>query len=174
MFYRVSASLLTTAPNLEVIGTESTGEVEFVLLNHDNEVWVGVGSDHTDRKAETTGVTLSKQLCPKPMAPELWALADVEPHWDALILRSCAESGGQRTLYQEGNVSAVRHPRDLIRLYQNRDRQGFVGGMAMFCGTFGVIGGIRWADKFSIEMEDPVLRRRMTHSYQLRPLPIEG
>lgn len=135
MFYRVSASLLTTAPDIEVIGTESTGEIEFVLLHHDNEVWVGVGSDHTDRKAEAAGVTLSKQLCPKPMGPQLWALADVESHWDSLILRSYAEFSGQRTLYQEGAVSAVRHPRELIRLYGNHDKQGFVGGTAMFCGT---------------------------------------
>jgi hypothetical protein len=91
MFYRVSASLLTTATEIEVIGTESTGEVEFVLVHHENEVWVGVGSDHTDRKAEATGVTLSKQLCPKPMGQELWALADLEPHWDTLILRSYAD-----------------------------------------------------------------------------------
>jgi uncharacterized protein DUF2848 len=174
MFYRVSASLLTTATEIEVIGTESTGEVEFVLLHHENEVWVGVGSDHTDRKAEATGVTLSKQMCPKPMGQELWALADIEPHWDALILRSYAESDGQRTLYQEGAVSALRHPRDLIDLYGRRDKKGFAGGTAMFCGTFGVIGGFRWAETFSIELEDPVLQRRMTHSYHLRALPIEG
>jgi hypothetical protein len=174
MFYRVSASLLTTAPEIEVIGTESTGEAEFFLLHHDNEIWVGVGSDHTDRKAEAAGVTLSKQMCPKPVGPGLWALADVEPHWDALILRSYAESDGQRTLYQEGRVSAVRHPRELIRLYGSRDQRGFVGGTAMFCGTLSVIGGIRWAEILSIELEDPVLHRRMTHSYHIRPLPIEG
>lgn len=174
MFYRVSASLLTTAPDIEVIGTESTGEIEFVLLHHDNEVWVGVGSDHTDRKAEAAGVTLSKQLCPKPMGPQLWALADVESHWDSLILRSYAEFSGQRTLYQEGAVSAVRHPRELIRLYGNHDKHGFVGGTAMFCGTLSVIGGIRWAETLSMELEDPVLHRRMIHSYHIRALPIEG
>jgi len=64
IFYRVAASLVTTADEVEVIGRDSTGEVEFVLLNHEGEWWVGVGSDHTDRKAETVGVTLSKQMCP--------------------------------------------------------------------------------------------------------------
>ena len=170
VFYRVSASLMTTAPEIEVIGTDSTGEVEFVVLNHDGRLWIGVGSDHTDRKAETVGVTLSKQMCPKPIGPQLWSLADVEPHWDDLILRSYVSSGGQRTLYQEGKVSAMRHPRDLIRLYGN----SFGGGTAMFCGTFGVIGGIRWAERFDMELEDPVLGRRLTHGYRLRALPIEG
>jgi hypothetical protein len=170
IFYRVAASLLTTAPEIEVIGTESTGEVEFVLVNVGGEVWVGVGSDHTDRKAETVGVTLSKQMCPKPLGPELWALADVEGHWDELTLQSYAIAGGARALYQQGSVSAMRHPRELINLYGD----GFASGTAMFCGTFGVIGGIRWADTFAIELEDPVLGRRITHSYDLRTLPIEG
>src|SRR5262245_26879252 len=60
IFYRISASLLTTAAHVDVIGMDSTGEAECVLLNHDGGWWVGIGSDHTDRKAETFGVTLSK------------------------------------------------------------------------------------------------------------------
>ena len=93
IFYRVAASLLTTADAVDVIGTDSTGEVEFVLLNSDGAWWVGVGSDHTDRRAEAVGVTLSKQLCPKPLAPKLWSFDAVERHWDELILRSYAVSG---------------------------------------------------------------------------------
>jgi hypothetical protein len=174
VFYRVGASLLTTATEIDVIGTESSGEVEFVLLHQDHEIWVGVGSDHTDRKAEAAGVTLSKQLCPKPIGPELWALADVEPHWDALILRSYAGSGGKRTLYQEGSVSAMRHPRDLLQLFGKCSRDAFGDGTSMFCGTFGVLGGIRWAETFAIELEDPVLHRRLSHTYDVRALPIEG
>ena len=86
VFYRVSALLLTTVPAVEVIGKDSTGEVEFVLFNLDGEIRVGLGSDRTDRKAEAVGVTLGKQMCPKPIARETWALADVEPHWDELLL----------------------------------------------------------------------------------------
>ena len=169
IFYRVSASLLTTAPSVEVIGRDSTGEVEFVLFNIDGEIRVGLGSDHTDRKAEAVGVTLSKQMCPKPIARETWAFADVEPHWDELILRSWVVSGGKRSLYQQGKVSAMRHPRELMALYGK-----FAPGTAMFCGTFGVEGGIRWADTFSMELEDPVLKRSIVHRYDITALPIEG
>jgi hypothetical protein len=169
IFYRVGTSLLTTASAVEVVGQDSSGEVEFVVFNRDNEFWVGVGSDHTDRKAEAVGVTLSKQMCPKPVAPEVWALADVEPHWDELTLRSHAVSDGKRMLYQEGSVSAMRHPRNLVDLYGR-----FLPGTAMFCGTLPVRGGVRWAEKFSIELEDPVLGRCITHSYDIRALPVEG
>jgi hypothetical protein len=174
MFYRVAASLLTTASAVDVMGTDSTGEVEFVLLNHDGEWRVGVGSDHTDRKAEAIGVTLSKQLCPKPLAPSVWSFAAVEPHWDELILRSYAASNGERALYQEGPVSAMRHPRDLVELYGASSETGFASGTAMFCGTLPVHNGIRWADTFVIELEDPVLQRKITHGYACRALPVEG
>src|SRR3954466_11696644 len=63
IFYRVAHSLLTAAPSIEVMADKSSGEVEFVLYALDDGLWLGVGSDHTDRQAETVGVTLSKQLC---------------------------------------------------------------------------------------------------------------
>jgi hypothetical protein len=174
IFYRVGAALLTTAPAVEVIGRESTGEVEAVLFNAAGEIWVGLGSDHTDRKAETMGVTLSKQLCPKPVAPEAWAFADVEAHWDQLVLRSWAVRGGVEMLYQQGRVSAMRHPRELMALYAERTGAPLAPGMAMFCGTLAAQGGVRWADSFVMELEDPVLGRTIRHRYDLRALPIEG
>src|SRR4051812_17549010 len=47
LFYRVSASRVTTASEIEATAA-SSGEVEPVLLRHDGALWVGVGSDHTD------------------------------------------------------------------------------------------------------------------------------
>jgi hypothetical protein len=169
IFYRVSASLLTRAAAIQVIGTDSTGEVEFVLMQDADALLVTVGSDHTDRKAEAVGVTLSKQMCPKPVARDAWEFASVEQHWDELILRSYAVIEGRRTLYQQGSVAAVRHPRDLMTRYG-----GLAPGTAMFCGTFPVIGGLRWATEFVMELEDPILKRSITHSYAIQSLPIEG
>ena len=42
----------------------------------------------------------------------------------------------------------------------------------MFCGTFGAIGGIRPAPWFEMEIEDPVLGRRLRHRYKIEVLPI--
>ena len=88
IFYRNAVSLLTTADTIQVMGDKSSGEVEFVLYSLDDGLWVGVGSDHTDRKAETINVTLSKQMCAKPVGPTLWRYDEVKPHWDKLTLRS--------------------------------------------------------------------------------------
>jgi hypothetical protein len=49
-FYRVGANLLTTTGEVEVAGEDSSGEVEFVLVSGPEGLYVGVGSDHTDRK----------------------------------------------------------------------------------------------------------------------------
>src|SRR6202166_191607 len=49
-FYLLGANLLTTEERLDVTGSDSSGEVEFVLLSLEAGLFVGVGSDHTDRK----------------------------------------------------------------------------------------------------------------------------
>src|SRR5688572_11867997 len=87
IFYRVSASLLTTADEIQVVGEDSSGEVEFVLLSMPGGLRIGVGSDHTDRKVETSGITLAKQVCSKPVSADHWSYDDVRPHWDQLLLR---------------------------------------------------------------------------------------
>jgi hypothetical protein len=172
IFYRVAAQLLTTAPSIEVMADKSSGEVEFVLYALDGAMWIGVGSDHTDRKAETIGVTLSKQMCAKPVGPGLWRYDEVKPHWDKLMLRSYVPDGGKRRLYQEGPVTNMRPPEELIRLYTGGDK--LAPGTAMFCGTFAVHGDISYSGTFDMELDDPVLGRKLTHSYKIVSLPDEG
>ncbi len=48
IFYRVAASRLTQATRIEAAGEESSGEVEYALVQHNGALYVGVGSDHTD------------------------------------------------------------------------------------------------------------------------------
>jgi hypothetical protein len=168
IFYRVAASLLTTDDTIEVLGDHSSGEVECVAYSFDDGTFVGLGSDHTDRKAESVGVSLSKQMCAKPVSREIWRLEDVAPHWDALLLRSYVGVNGERRLYQEGSVAAMRPLNELFRLYGERER--LAAGTAMFCGTLAVHGGIAPAEKFEMELEDPVLGRRITHSYRVKTL----
>jgi hypothetical protein len=172
IFYRVASSLMTTAKFIEVMADKSSGEVEFVLFSFDDGMWLGVGSDHTDRKAETVGVTLSKQLCAKPVGMTLWRYDDVKPHWDKLVLRSFVPDGGKRRLYQEGPVTNMRPPEELIKLYTGSDK--LAPGTAMFCGTFAVHGGISYSGTFDMELEDPVLGRKLTHGYKIVSLPDEG
>lgn len=173
IFYRVAAALLTTADEIEVPGEDSSGEVETVVFSLSDGLWVGVGSDHTERKIEAVNVTASKQMCAKPIGRELWPYAEVKDHWDRLVLRSFATVGGKRRLYQEGSAATMRPPGELMRLYTGGD-DGLPPGSAMFGGTLAVAGGIAPADSFEIELHDPVLGRTIGHSYAIRTLPVEG
>jgi hypothetical protein len=173
IFYRNAVSLLTTAPEIQVAGDKSSGEVEFVLFSLEDGLWLGLGSDHTDRAAETINVTLSKQMCGKPVGPKLWRYDEVKPHWDKLTLRSYVPGdGGKKRLYQEGPVTNMRAPEELIKLYTGGDK--LMPGTAMFCGTFAVHGGISYSGTFDMELEDPVLGRKLTHGYKIVSLPDEG
>ncbi len=172
VFYRVSAGLLTTAPDVEVLGGDTSGEVEAVLYIMEDGLWVGVGSDHTDRVAEARlGVAASKQLCPKPVSPEIWRYDEVREHWDEITLRSYVTTGEGRRLYQEGKVSAMFAPTDLVEKYTETEAPPPVG-TAMFCGTFAVDGGPEPSQSFEMEMEDPVLERTLCHGYSVHSLPL--
>jgi hypothetical protein len=163
IFYRVSANLLTTENEIQVSGADTSGEVEFVLLQG-SELRVALGSDHTDRKAETIGVSLSKQLCAKPVSRESWRYDEVKPHWERLMLRSWTDG----KLYQEGPVTTMRSPEDLMSRYPLKP------GYAMFCGTLAAKDGIRGGERFTMELEDPVLKRKLSHEYRIHVLSVEG
>lgn len=173
IFYRVSAARITTSGAIEATGTASSGEVEYVLLQSGGRMWVGVGSDHTDREVETYGVTVSKQMCDKPIAREFWAWDDCAPHWDRLVLRSFIPEKGARVLYQEGAVAGMLSPIDLIGRY-TKGGKALAEDTIMFCGTFAAKGGIRAAPRFDYEIEDPVLGRKITGGYAITTLPVLG
>jgi Protein of unknown function (DUF2848) len=172
IYYRVAARRLTTADSIEVSGGETSGEVEFVLIGWQGRIFVGVGSDHTDRKVETYSVTVSKQMCDKPIASVLWELEDVAAHWDKMILRAFAWIGGARVLYQEGTLDAMLPVAELVRGCFGE--AGLPDGCAMFGGTFAAKGGIRAASRFEFELEDPVLKRSIGHGYDVIELPVLG
>ena len=172
IYYRVAARRLTLADSIEVSGGDSSGEVEFVLIGWQGRIFVGCGSDHTDRKVESYGVTVSKQMCDKPIAPVLWELEEVIGHWDRMILRSHAVIDGTRVLYQEGTLDAMLPVKDLIE--RGFGANGLPDGCAMFGGTFAAKGGIRPADRFEFELEDPVLKRKISHGYDVITMPVLG
>ncbi|MDH2346678.1 DUF2848 domain-containing protein [Bradyrhizobium sp. SSUT18] len=172
IYYRASARRLTMEDRIECTGGDSSGEVEFLLIGWQGRIFVGCGSDHTDRKVEAYNVTVSKQMCDKPIASTLWELEDVIGHWDRMILRSYAFIKGERVLYQEGTLDAMLPIADLIaRGFESGE---FPDGCAMFGGTFAAKGGIRPADRFEFELEDPVLMRTIKHGYDVVTLPVLG
>ena len=154
---------------LEVLGPDTSGEVEPVIVALDDGLWIGLGSDHTDRKAETMGIALSKQLCGKVMGPALWRFDEIAAHWDQIMIRSFATIGGARTLYQEGPLAAMRHPDDLIARYRARRLRRTPSCSAARSARKAASAP---PSRFEMELDDPVLKRRMTHAYDVVDLPV--
>lgn len=172
VYYRVSTERLSQQAAIQVLGADSSGEVEPVLFSMVDGLWLGVGSDHTDRKLETWSVAISKQVCAKVVGRQLWDCREIAAHWDQLVIRSRipGEPGGKTVLYQEGCLAQIMAPQKLIAGYAGQ--AGLPVGTVMYCGTFPAKGGIRPAPWFEIEIEDPVLGRKLRHRYRTEVLPM--
>lgn len=166
LFYRVGSELLTQSQDFQVLGCESSGEVEPMIVRANGRMWLGIGSDHTDRKLEAVSVAASKQVCPKPVGDTLWSWDSVVEHLDKLELRSEIHEGGAWVSYQSGSLAEIRPLPDLIAA------AGFQDGMAMMCGTIKAHGGVRPSEQFRASLYDPVTGRTMSLSYVARALPV--
>jgi hypothetical protein len=175
LFYRVGAALATREAAIEVVGGTTSGEVEPVLIDDGEGLWLGLGSDHTDRALEAHSVALSKQICPKPVAGELWPWEEVRDHLDALELRSWIRDSPQEawTPYQEGTLAALRPLPELVERAPAAAGEGRLQpGTLMMCGTLVAIGGVRPARHFRMELRDPVRGRTIGHGYEAAILPV--
>lgn len=138
MFYDLDPELLSTDASVHVDGAATSGEVEPVLIRHDDTYYLGVGSDHTDRELEREDIAASKAACPKPVGNQVLRIgAELSfPDWDRLEARS--EVDGRP--YQEGPIAALRHPAELVEK-MTAALGSIQGDLVMFCGTLALIGG---------------------------------
>lgn len=168
--YPVIARALITDDVIEVYGEQTSGEVEYVLfIVGDEEIYVGLGSDHTDRRLEATDIPRAKQICPNLVSRNVWPLSEVEARWDDLVIRSWAVTGGEKVAYQDGRLGLIMAPRELMDFV--RSRVGSLDSMVIFSGTLGTLtGGFVHGQRFVAELVDPAVNRRLELEYEVRPL----
>ena len=176
LYYRIAANLLTQSQTIQVVGGQTSGEVEPILIATDDTLWLGLASDHTDRGLETYSVALAKQACAKPLAAQLWRFDEVADHIDQLQLQSWIRPSGEAewTLYQSGSLAAIRPLAELMHGTPNATSEGQLPpGSALLCGTLAVVsGGVRPAAAFRMTLHDPVCQRSLHHHYTIDSLPI--
>jgi hypothetical protein len=161
--------MLTTAEAIQVHGHETSGEVEYVLLWHRGEILVGVGSDHTDRKLETHSIPKAKNICLNVLAPVVWPYAEVEDHFDSLVLESGVITGDSRRLYQRDVCGAILDPAYWIDLLQER-LGALEEGLVLYSGTIGTVSGLVVGEAYDLSLQDPVMGRDIRHRYACPPL----
>lgn len=122
MFYRTGPELFNASDEQTVSPVHLTsGEVEPLYIRHNGKYYLGIGSDHTDRDLETEDIGASKRACPKPVSPEVLRVSSI----DELSLDDCtARSWVDGRLYQEGKLSGLRTPGDVVRLLLERTDVG--------------------------------------------------
>jgi hypothetical protein len=165
-FYPAGRELVVLAPaTVEPSGPATSGEAEPVLIRAGGELFVGVGSDHTDREIEKTSIPASKLACPKILGPEVWPLDAVIGHWDLLRLSSAI--GADAARYQDGTVAELRPPEEVLELATPwiedpaADLVLFLGTVPLLHGTF------RFTDVFSARLTDPHRGRELRCDYRI-------
>ncbi|BDR92005.1 DUF2848 family protein [Vulcanisaeta souniana] len=163
--YVLQPYLVTTSNYIRRVSDLHSGEVEYVLLvKNEDEIYVTVGSDHTDREAERCSVLAGKHMYPKIVARRAWPLRDIKDHWDELVLRSWILEDDKKTLYQEGTTKFLLTPEKLVDLI--REVVPDLKNVVVFSGTIPTIKGqIKPSGYFEIELHDPVLNRSINHYY---------
>ena len=171
VLYPVVCSVLSLEPTIEVYGNETSGEVEYVLcIVTEDEVYVGLGSDHTDRHLEETDIPRAKQICPNLMGRTVWPLAEVESHWDDLLMNAHVVKDGKETLYQEGRLGLLLNPAELMSFVKSKI-PGPLENLIIYSGTMGMLTGeFVFGEKFSAGLIDEKLNRRIEISYDVIPL----
>ena len=164
--YPIATHALTTGTSIEAQTDRSSGEVEIVILVAE-QVYVGVGSDQTDRALETVSIPWSKQVTANVLAPVLWPLEEMRERWDECVLRSSVD--GRK--YQEVGTAAFLHPDDMLRVLRERvtklPRRDFI----VFGGTIVSLDKeLGFGKTWTVELDDPKGGRKIRHSYEIHNL----
>jgi hypothetical protein len=169
--YPVIRSALVGDPEIEVYGRGTCGEAEYVLLiETERRVYVGIGSDHTDRTLEEHDIPRAKQICPNVFGRTVWPLAEVEGHWDSLTMRARQTVDGREILYQQGALGRLMAPAELMAFVRAKSGAPLEGSV-IFSGTLAALtGGFIYGSRFTAEIADPRRDRRLTLSYDVRTL----
>jgi hypothetical protein len=170
----ISSWAVLTDNYIGVQRPKTSGEVEIVtIVDENDEVFVSVGSDHTDRSLETIDIPWSKQVAPNVVAPQMWRWNDVKDHWDDIHMESWVIDQGETVKYQEAMVNEFWTPAEMVQgLRESVTR--VAGANILFSGTVVSIGEkLRFAESWTIKMTDPVLNRVIEHTYTVDVLSRE-
>lgn len=171
LIYPVIPGTLTTAEKIVVYGPETSGEIEYVLfIKNETEIYVGIGSDHTDRKLEETDIPRAKQMCPNIVSPAVWDLGDVAGHWDDLVMSCRVKKDGRDLEYQKGSLDLLMSPVELMAFVAAKVT-GPLSDTVIFSGTVKMeTPEFVFADHFSGRLTDPVLKRELAVTYRIHPM----
>lgn len=167
MLWPVAPRLITQGTEIVVYGPDTVAEVEYVLFDWRDRLYVTVGNDQCDIEVERElSSEKSKNLCPKVLAGSAWPLDDVLAHWDELEL-SLACNG---VILQQDRVAALIRPETLLEKLAALDGAKSNGRM-VFSGTIASTGIYPPAPyRIDMKITDPVRVREIRHQFTVTAL----
>jgi len=170
-FYGLDPELLTTSPLVYVRSRTTSGEVEPVIIRSGGRLFLGVGSDHTDRELESVGILEAKAACPKPVSRSVVALPTdlTRFNWDRVVVEASVDG----ELYQAGAVAAIRPAQDLLSLVPIA-ADASDDDLILFCGTLPLVAetfiyGTRW--QLALQLPDGTTLSHTYHSLYGQDVP---
>ncbi|MFC1992734.1 DUF2848 family protein [Chloroflexota bacterium] len=173
LFFPKIADRITTDTKIEILpGRKSCGEAEFTLLIDDEEqIYVGIGSDHSDKTALQFSILAGKHMCPGLISKKVWRYLDVKDQWDDIIMRSWVIVEGKRQLYQDGKLSLFIKPEEYVRRLKEQVAGGDLSGMVVYSATLPIIGETTISTPyFEAQLIDEKLGRTLTCAYDVEPI----
>lgn len=165
VLYQCERQILTDKDEIEVIGDKTSGEVEYLILVKDSKIYIGVGSDHTDREMEAVSIHKSKQVCLKPYAKDFWDYEEIKDHFDDIKLVSSQVVDGKTVEYQCGVTS------DLLPMQHIMDElktEVDINNSLIYTGTVPLKDGFKFGQEFSCKLVDEKLGREICLSYKVK------
>jgi len=167
LIFPMSSWATITDEEVTVQRARTSGEVEIVTISLGGELYIGVGSDHTDRELETIDIPWSKQVAPNVLAPTLWRWEDVAGHWDDVMLESYVLDEGKEVLYQRASVAEFWTPVEMVNSLEGRV-PAITDAQILFSGTVVSEGEqLNFGREWRIAMIDPVFERKIEHTYRV-------
>jgi hypothetical protein len=166
--YPVSPYMVTQENFIDVLDGQTSGEAEYVLMIKDADVYVGIGSDHTDRALEIDSIPKSKQIYPNVISREIWLLDDIRDVWDQLVLRSWVIVARKRKLYQKARLSALLPPDALLDFVRSNSRDKSLEGLLIYSGTVPLsTGEMLFGEQFEVELLNSMNQKRLSCRYEI-------
>ncbi|MFC1798243.1 DUF2848 family protein [Thermodesulfobacteriota bacterium] len=162
---------ITSDDTIQVLPDSKTcGEVEYVILIDKDDMYVTVGSDHSDRELEKQSISYAKHICRNVIAPKVWHYEDVKKDWDDIVLRAWVEKGVKRKLYQEGKLASMLKPEEIVEKVK-KHVAGDLQGMVIFAGTPPILDGeLCFHSYFEMEIADELNGRKIQWAYATKPI----
>lgn len=161
--YPMSPSSVTTDTMIGAHHDRTSGEAEIVLLVDDDELFVGIGSDHTDRELERLSIIWSKQYSPSVLGRRVWRWRDLERHWDDLVVESAVDGAP----YQSSKASVFLRPSTILERLSERVVQ-LPSSYMVYCGTYTSIENtIRFGRRWSATLRNTSDGGQLTVTYRV-------